>query len=222
MEKNRAETPGSNSEDEFFDARESWEPEESKTQSTALPKDKLKLASTSFKSSFIRTEKKLLVPRQGSSKTLNEISLWNNKVKKNQNNSVSVETASVLVKDSFDPQKSQFARTEFDFPKANPLGYTTGELPIQPLSKQSDKMATVEIRKRVPPIAAVKTQKSMKDVLEFNSLALQQELRSGAQAIWVARFSTDGNFFAVGGEEHIVRVWQLGDYSQQCRSDTNS
>ena len=43
----------------------------------------------------------------------------------------------------------------------------------------------LKARARVPPIAVAKTQKSMKDNLEFDNLYLQQELRAGAQSIWV-------------------------------------
>jgi len=101
-------------------------------------------------------------------------------------------------------------------PKSEPP--VMGVLPAKPvtLPLKSDPIVTPKPRARVPPIGVIKTQKSAKDLLEFDGLCIQQELRAGAQSIWVARFSPDGGFFATGGEDKILRIWEIGDFNQQC------
>ena len=97
------------------------------------------------------------------------------------------------------------------------LSSVMGYLPPPPIQKPKvEAYTTPKPRNRLPPIARITTQKSVKNTLEFNGICLQQELRGGTQSIWVARFSTDGAFFATSGEDHVVRIWEVGDYSQQC------
>eukprot|EP00826_Nyctotherus_ovalis_P049430 TRINITY_DN597_c0_g4_i1.p2 TRINITY_DN597_c0_g4~~TRINITY_DN597_c0_g4_i1.p2 ORF type:complete len:197 (-),score=29.38 TRINITY_DN597_c0_g4_i1:888-1478(-) len=68
----------------------------------------------------------------------------------------------------------------------------------------------------------VKVKGKSKSMLEFSNLFLQQELKSGDGAIWVARFSPDGYFFAAGGEDSHIKVWQVRDHSLQCTPPTHT
>jgi WD40 repeat protein len=63
--------------------------------------------------------------------------------------------------------------------------------------------------KTIIPNNKIKVFTRSKPTPEFNNLYLQQELESGNEAIWVARFSADGYFFAVGGEDCRLRVWEV-------------
>lgn len=206
-----------NSDDEFYDAKESWE--DNRFESTPLPKDKPPLTiGASFKSATGTSRKPFPLPLRMADKEAFDFSVfWSSGLKKTQYSSGKTVASDTLTgKDFLSSQKtnSPTSKGEFGLPKSS--SYTIGELPIQPLHRHIENPQVIKSRNRVPPIAIIRTQKSMKDKLEFDNLCLQQELRSGAQAIWVARFSTDGCFFAVGGEEHIIRVWEVGDYSQQC------
>lgn len=48
-----------------------------------------------------------------------------------------------------------------------------------------------------------------KDVLEFEGLCLVQELRVSTGALWTGKFSPDGQFLALGGEEGVLRLYQI-------------
>ena len=69
---------------------------------------------------------------------------------------------------------------------------------------------------RVPPLAVIQTQKHMKDSFEYTPLCLQQEIRASTYSICAAQFSPDGSFFATAGEDRVVRVWEVNDFSVQC------
>jgi len=66
---------------------------------------------------------------------------------------------------------------------------------------------------RVPPITTIQTQRNMKDFFEYNPLGLQQEIRASACAITVAQFSVDGFFFATAGEDTVIRIWEISDFT---------
>jgi len=202
----------SNSEDEFFDAKDTWEEDKTKPNVT----DNLK-SNTSFKFAIAPPDRSIQKQIINKAPLLSS-SFWNNSKTNREETIDSYKrevTNELKLKDPFDIQMNLLSKIESNLPKVTHLDKIITELPAQPL-KQSLEDTTTKCRTRVPPIAIIRTQKSLKDRLEFDNLKLQQELRSGVQAIWVARFSADGNFFAVGGEERIVRVWQVGDYSQQC------
>eukprot|EP00826_Nyctotherus_ovalis_P023785 TRINITY_DN1829_c0_g2_i2.p1 TRINITY_DN1829_c0_g2~~TRINITY_DN1829_c0_g2_i2.p1 ORF type:complete len:257 (+),score=58.48 TRINITY_DN1829_c0_g2_i2:74-844(+) len=201
----------SDSEEEFYDAKEFWE--DNKFESALHPQEKSDHKhSALFKSAIISSKRTFTVPFHMTDKeALNPNSFWNSKPKINENTSDSFSAKNPFLQQS---TSSPTSRPEFGIAKN--LSHTVGKLPVQPLKKFFTDPSEVQTRNRVPPIAVIRTKKSMKDKLEFDGLCLQQELRSGAQAIWVARFSMDGSYFAVGGEEAIVRVWEIGDYTRQC------
>lgn len=70
---------------------------------------------------------------------------------------------------------------------------------------------------RVPPISLIQAQKHMKDFFEYNPLFLQQEIRASDCAISVAQFSADGFFFATAGEDSVVRIWEVSDFTYHSR-----
>jgi WD40 repeat protein len=215
MEEKQSEAAESNSEEEFFDAKDSWEDDKAKSNLN----DNLK-PNISFISTLVTPDRGSLIQKQTINKALlSSSSFWNNKTRREdiKDSYKKMEATSMLkMRDSFELQMNPLLKTEVDFSKVTHSSKIITQLPTLPLGQSLDKVPTIKCRTRVPPIAIIRTQKSLKDRLEFNNLTLQQELRSGVQAIWVARFSVDGNFFAVGGEERVVRVWQVGDYSQQC------
>lgn len=71
-------------------------------------------------------------------------------------------------------------------------------------------------RRRSCCLEKVVTSKVKKQTSDFANLSLQQELKASDKPIWVARFSSDGNFFATGGEDSCIKIWKIPDYSQQC------
>jgi WD40 repeat protein len=58
--------------------------------------------------------------------------------------------------------------------------------------------------------------KKNKKQLEFANLCLQQEIKVSNKSLWVSHFSVDGEFFATGGVDSKLRIWQVNDYSEQC------
>eukprot|EP00826_Nyctotherus_ovalis_P033070 TRINITY_DN2667_c0_g1_i24.p1 TRINITY_DN2667_c0_g1~~TRINITY_DN2667_c0_g1_i24.p1 ORF type:complete len:231 (+),score=47.72 TRINITY_DN2667_c0_g1_i24:141-833(+) len=214
--------PGMNSgsDDEFYDVKESWEDSKHTSQllfkKTLIDiKEKPDLPPlTPFKSAIVFSKRGFPIPFRMSDKGI----LTQNVLK-----TARVKASNFFGKtnDSFKDLplfQSSTAKNDFEFFNDSP--YTVGDLPVPPLN---DAAASPEPtpRKRLPPLATVKTKKSLKDKVEFSGVTLQQELRSGAQGIWVARFSADGNYFAVGGEEKVVRVWEIGNYSKQCKLEIN-
>jgi len=80
---------------------------------------------------------------------------------------------------------------------------------------ESDCAASYIKDKTITPNNKINVHTKSKPISEFNNLYLQQELASGNQAIWVARFSSDGYFFAAGGEDCCLRVWEVTNYLTQ-------
>jgi len=206
----------SGSEEEFFDAKDSWEdnkfvppPPKEKPDHSFLTYSKSAVVPSkfAFASSFR--------PFQRLDKKPNANSFFNNKAGISQCPSGNTND-SFSIKNPLFPQNNSNSISKGEFCVSKPSSLTINELPVQSLKKSLFDPSNTQTKKRVPPIAIVRSKKSMKDKLEFDNMCLQQELRSGVQAIWVARFSTDGCYFAVGGEEMIVRVWEIDDYSRQC------
>jgi WD40 repeat protein len=50
-----------------------------------------------------------------------------------------------------------------------------------------------------------------KDVLEFEGLVLVQEVKVSTQALLTGKFSPDGRFLAIGGEEGVLRLYQTSE-----------
>eukprot|EP01022_Parablepharisma_sp_SALTPOND_P028393 TRINITY_DN70898_c0_g1_i1.p2 TRINITY_DN70898_c0_g1~~TRINITY_DN70898_c0_g1_i1.p2 ORF type:complete len:279 (-),score=14.91 TRINITY_DN70898_c0_g1_i1:2364-3152(-) len=222
----------SGSDDEFVDAKESWEELELESKLSLKEESKAKPKPTP-KSAIAPSRAHLPLPRPVIAKgTLDPPSFWSDPAK----STISPQKPGISKGFSFrskavTPFVSKGASTipsdrtikeSSRLPESlsESLTPVMGVLPLQPVQKPpTPSSSTPKPRNRVPPIAVIKTQKYMKDALEFDNLCLQQELRAGAQSIWVARFSADGAFFGTGGEDHIVRVWEVGDYSQQCTFD---
>lgn len=203
----------SDSDDEFYDVKESWE--DNKHTSQPLFKKKSDLPPlTPFKSAIVSPKRGFPIPFRMSDKgILTQDVLKTARVKPNNFFGKTNDSCNDL------PLfQSCVAKNDFEF--FTDSSHTIGNLPVQPLNDTAVSPEPTP-RKRLPPLSKVALKKALKDRLEFGGIALQQELRSGAQGIWVARFSVDGNYFAVGGEETVVRVWEIGNYSKQCKLEVN-
>lgn len=62
-----------------------------------------------------------------------------------------------------------------------------------------------------PPVClrTISVKAHHKEVLEFEGLGLVQELRVSTEALWTGKFSPDGRFLAIGGEEGVLRLYQV-------------
>ena len=202
-----------NDNDEFYDAKESWE--EDKFESNPLPET---IGLPKGKSIF----NSLTAPWDLNSSKPKPSEFWKNHRTISRTH---YEPRKNLLKNddlfSISKKPKLFSMKEIKDKSLDKeltkddVATPTSELPIESLKITQEEIVP-QIKNRIDPLGVVRTQKSMKDRLEFDNITLQQELRAGAQAIWVARFSADGCYFAVGGEERIIRIWEIGDYSQQC------
>ncbi|KAM0838998.1 hypothetical protein ACQ4PT_060600 [Festuca glaucescens] len=67
-----------------------------------------------------------------------------------------------------------------------------------------------------PPVPSssserLKVHHSGKSSKDLTGLYMRQEVRAHEGSIWSIKFSTDGRFLATGGEDRVVRVWQVID-----------
>ena len=83
---------------------------------------------------------------------------------------------------------------------------STGVYKSDPVPTRSPPYPSLRLRHTV-----VKTHH--KEIAEFEGLGLVQELKVSSQALWVAKFSPDGQFLAVAGEESVLRLYQISDTS---------
>ena len=57
----------------------------------------------------------------------------------------------------------------------------------------------------------IKSKLTKKTYNDLNNLSLQQtiKLQNNECAIWVVKFRKDGKFMATGGQDHVLRIWQV-------------
>ena len=175
------------SDSEFVEAKESWEDlaQSFKVPKRMIPKEeqKIPLTQTSFMPGQNSVFSKIATERK---RSFLQLPTDNRIVKLNA--SLNSEIA----------PKTYSQSVIVKFPKVNPT---------------KPKSTAKKIYSRVPPISVIHTQRHMKDFSEYNQLFLQQEIRASAYAICVAQFSEDGFFFATAGEDCVVRIWELSDFT---------
>eukprot|EP00742_Colponemidia_sp_Colp-10_P003023 GILJ01003225.1.p1 GENE.GILJ01003225.1~~GILJ01003225.1.p1 ORF type:complete len:671 (-),score=104.71 GILJ01003225.1:74-2086(-) len=66
----------------------------------------------------------------------------------------------------------------------------------------------------VPGIGVVPVKTHKKNYKEMSALFKLQELRRHEGAVWVMQFSHDGRYLATGGQDSVVRVWQVNENVQ--------
>lgn len=60
----------------------------------------------------------------------------------------------------------------------------------------------------------IRTKLYKKTYNDLSNLTLQQtiKLQNNNCAIWVIKFRRDGKFMATGGQDHVLRIWQVYSY----------
>jgi WD40 repeat protein len=48
-----------------------------------------------------------------------------------------------------------------------------------------------------------------------------QGIRAHNGAIWVAKFSPDGQFLATGGQDAVLKIWQVNRVQTQAKMNTD-
>ncbi|GLU12517.1 hypothetical protein SLE2022_291910 [Rubroshorea leprosula] len=68
----------------------------------------------------------------------------------------------------------------------------------------------------VPVINGIKVKPNKKQYMEFTALYMEQEIQAHKGFIWTMNFSPDGQYLATGGEDGVVRIWQVTSTDASC------
>jgi WD40 repeat protein len=99
-----------------------------------------------------------------------------------------------------------------DRPSSLPSAVTMSKSKSAPASASAVEIGTAT----PPPVPSssserLKVHHSGKSSKDLTGLYMRQEVRAHEGSIWSIKFSSDGRFLATGGEDRVVRVWQVVD-----------
>lgn len=187
------------SHDDFVDAKDSWEdfnPREEATKSkiqSIAKEPKMKIP--------------LLVPKHVIDKlsfplantTIEEIKIFGS----NCSSQTSTELSTSFKKSTSLPNEESHVKFE-------------GEAKSCCVQKNPIEISMRKAKSRELSKVKIEIKRTKKRATEFDNLCLQQEVQVGNGSIWASYFSSDGLFFATGGADHKLRIWEVNNSTQQC------
>lgn len=196
-------------EDEFVDARDSWDNIKSEGVSSKAKTPEIQTKSFP-KSPKAKAKLPLFVPKN----VMEKLSFPLDETMK---------TIKVLDEDSFSQGSGDWSSAEHSFKKSAslPNEHSREELENSAKSCCAKKNSVDKSYKKAKTLELntkkIDTKKEKKRTSEFDNLCLQQDMKVSDKSIWSSHFNPDGSFFATGGADHIVRVWEVNDFSEEGR-----
>ena len=191
--------------DEFVDAKESWETKE-KTEFYIKETEEL-LIKQSRKDGTRRNS--LLVPKKVANKlpiSLHNLGMNKQGFKGVQRNSIE-KLNSIPINENSTMNSDNISTSRFDI-----------NVERSYCSEGYSKDRSIKRMPRTFGFGKIPINSSKKRYLEFDNVIFQQELYAGNGSIWVSEFSQDGCFFATGSNDGGIRIWEVSDFQKQCIS----